>query len=104
MVHARSVFSLSVVSDITYAVGGWGGGDLYHDTVESYTEEGGWTLEGEMRMDKWRAEHCTVVMNSSLVVTGGGYGSSPYSVDVIDTNNVSAGWSSMESMKTGRVR
>merc|ERR1719357_1040502 len=56
-------------------------------------------------MDTWRYAHCTVVMDSSLVVTGGTYGSSKFSssVDVIDTNNVSAGWSAMESMKTGRA-
>merc|ERR1719153_802671 len=44
-------------------------------------------------------------MDTSLVVIGGYYGSeSPSSsVDVIDTNNVSAGWSSMESMKTKRL-
>merc|ERR1711962_1434001 len=101
MVHTRYYFSLSLVGQTIYAVGGLGGGE---DTVESYTEEVGWTLEGEMRMDKWRAWHCTVVMESSLVVIGGNYGPSPYSssVDVIDTNNVSAGWSSLESMKTGR--
>jgi len=104
MVRTRSDFSLSVVGQTVYAVGGAGGGDVFHDTVESYTEEGGWRLEEEMRMDKWRHRHCTVVMDSSLVVTGGHYGFSFYSssVDVIDTNNVSAGWSSMESMKTGR--
>jgi len=104
MVRTRSFFSLSLVGQTVYALGGAGDGGVFHDTVESYTEEVGWRLEGEMRMDKWRYHHCTVVMDSSLVVTGGGYGSeiSSSSVDVIDTNNVSAGWSSMESMKTPR--
>jgi len=103
MVHTRYYFSLSLVGQTVFAVGGGGGGG---NTVESYTEEGGWKLEEEMRMDTWRAWHCTVVMNSSLVVTGGDYGSSSHSSSVqsIDTNNVRAGWSSMESMKTGRVR
>merc|ERR1711962_700928 len=57
-----------------------------------------------MRMDKWRVAHCTVVIDSFLVLTGGWYGSeyASSSVDAIDTNNVVAGWSSMESMKTGR--
>merc|ERR1711962_846238 len=102
MVRKRSVFSLSLVGQTIYAVGGDGDGG---DTVESYTEEGGWRIEGEMRMDTWRYAHCTVVMESSLVVIGGYYGSSSpsSSVDVIDTNNVSAGWSSMESMKTKRL-
>merc|ERR1711962_1476809 len=60
MVRRRSSFSLSLVGDTVYAVGGWGDG-MYEDTVESYTEEGGWTLEGEMIMDKWRIGHCSVV-------------------------------------------
>merc|ERR1719153_1895105 len=44
-------------------------------------------------------------MDTSLVVIGGYYGSeSPSSsVEAIDTNNMSAGWSSMESMKTKRL-
>ena len=46
MVHTRGYFSLSLVGDTVYAVGG--AGDKYEDTVESYTEEGGWTLEGKM--------------------------------------------------------
>jgi len=99
MVHTRSHFSLSVVGQTVYAIGGDGDGGG-EDTVESYTEEVGWRLEGEMRMDYRRSDHCTVVMESSLVVIGGGYESS--SVDVIDTNNVTAGWTSMESMKTAR--
>jgi len=98
MVRTRSSFSLSLVGQTVYAVGGRGDGG---NTVESYTEEVGWRLEGEMRMDTRRYGHCTVVMDSSLVVNGG---SSPYSssVHAIDTFNVTAGWTSMESMKTPR--
>ena len=98
MVRTRTVFSLSLVGQTVYALGGWEGRE---DTVESYTEEGGWTIEGEMRMDKWRYGHCTVVMESSLVVTGG-FSPNSRSVQSIDTFNVAAGWSSMEAMRTGR--
>merc|ERR1712002_479915 len=45
MVKERAYLSLSFVGQTAYAVGGVNfDGD--HDTVESYTEEGGWRLEG----------------------------------------------------------
>merc|ERR1711962_565026 len=104
MVHKRSAFSLSLVGDITYAVDGWGGGEVYHDTVESYTEEGGWMLEGEMAMDNGRYAHCSVGWDHLLVVIGGWYGNMypSSSVLAINTINKTDGWISMEPMNTGR--
>jgi len=107
MVHARSSFTLSLVGDKVYAIGGTG--ETNQDTVESYTEEGGWMVEDEMRMDKYRYSHCTVTWKSSIIIIGGNYGSSSASnsVQAIETSNnllnKTVGWSSMESMKTVRM-
>ena len=104
MVHTRTLFSLNLLGDTVYAVGGQGDGGG-RNTVESYTEEGGWILEGEMAMDTWRAGHCSVVWDRSIIITvGGEYGSGSNftSVQSIDTRNKTGGWTSMESMKTGR--
>merc|ERR1712098_373215 len=100
MVRTRSDFSLSLVGDTVDAVGGWGDGE---DTVESYTEEGGWTLEGEMSMDKWRHSHCSVVRETEIIILGGRYGSWSPSRSVQSINTYKPeGWKSMESMKTPR--
>merc|ERR1712133_188284 len=96
MVRTRSYFSLSLVGQTVYAVGGLGEGQ---DTVESYTEEGGWTIEGEMSMDTWRSRHCSVVRETEIIILGGYYGSPSRSVQSINTCKPE-GWKSMESMKT----
>merc|ERR1711962_194517 len=102
MVRTRSWFSLSLVGDTVYAVGGAKAGEG-QDTVESYTEEGGWTLEGEMRMDKWRYQHCSVVRETEIIILGGRYGSSVSSSSVQSINTYKPeGWKSMKSMKTAR--
>merc|ERR1711962_1343338 len=108
MVQTRGYFSLSLVGDTVYAVGGAGDGHGHvedgKDTVESYTEEGGWTIEGKMRMDKWRAGHCSVVRETEIIILGGGYGSQSPSRSVQSINTYKPeGWKSMKSMKTARV-
>merc|ERR1712002_975206 len=97
MVTARGYFSLSLVGDDTvYATGG-----NYLGTVESYTEEGGWKMEEDMVMDKYRYEHCSIVWGQDIVILGGAYGGTvSNSVQAIDTSNKPAGWRSMESMGT----
>jgi len=101
MVHTRGSFSLSLVGDTVYAIGGWGDGD---DTVESCTEKRGWALEGEMSMDRWRIGHCSVVRETAIIILGGYYEARypSRSVKTINTTNKTEGWKSMESMKTGR--
>merc|ERR1712126_119654 len=103
MVHARYRFTLSLVGNKVYAIGGTG--EVNQDTVESYTEEAGWALEVEMRMDKYRYYHCSVTWESKIIVIGGYYGpgSGSNSMQAIDTHNKTAGWTSMESMKTVRM-
>merc|ERR1712126_566046 len=75
MVRRRSYFSLSVVGHTVFAVCGQEDREVYHDTVESYTEEAGWRMEEEMRMDTGRWLHCSIVIDTSLVVIGGNNGS-----------------------------
>ena len=98
MVSVRSEFSLSLVGNTVYAIGG-----RYQDTVESYTEEGGWKLEEDMVMDKYRSSHCSIVWDQDIVILGGEHRSGPFnSVQAIDTSNKTVGWRSMESMETPR--
>ena len=107
MNYNRRYFSMSVVGDTIYALGGLGDYTErdYHSTVEYFTRHQGWLVADKMTMGGYRAYHCSVVMGSRLVVIGGvvggglGFDSVQY-YDTADTNNNT--WVKMEPLIQAR--
>ena len=89
--------------------------DGYSDTVESYNEqeekeeEGvrrrGWQIEPKMKLNQYRAFHCSIAVGAKIVLIGGYVGSSSSassSVEVFDMENSTSGWKPLTSLPSGR--
>ena len=103
MNHARRYFSLTVINDRIYAVGGQTDKGP-QNSVESFSHSTGWQIEESTQMDKYRYLHCSVALGTRLIVLGGRLGSDAQSLSVqaFDTSlaslNTTGSWESLANM------
>ena len=108
MNHARRYFSLTVIKDRIYAIGGHNDYG-YQSSVESFSHATGWRIEESMQMTNYRWIHCSVALGTKLIVLGGRFGSTSTaskSVQAFDTSlatlNTTAGWEDLANMNYAR--
>eukprot|EP00092_Neocalanus_flemingeri_P034877 GFUD01037952.1.p1 GENE.GFUD01037952.1~~GFUD01037952.1.p1 ORF type:complete len:514 (+),score=98.80 GFUD01037952.1:159-1700(+) len=106
MNHPRSLFSIEVIQGQAFAIGGTSdlGSSVTGYTVEIYTPGQGWVVSEAMRMPGYRYGHCSVTINSRLIVIGGIYAGASYSTGVIqfDLTAPKKGWTNLHSTTYGR--
>ena len=102
LVTPRKYFTMTVVRDTVYAVGGTNEGFVLA-TVESYSEGGGWREEPMMILPRGKWGHCSVTLDDKdLVVIGGQAGQVTSEVLSFDVENLAGGWTTLPSMNTER--
>ena len=107
MNHARRYFSLTVINDRIYAVGGQTDKGK-QNSVESFSHSTGWQIEESMQMANYRYLHCSVALGTRLIVLGGRLGSEAQSLSVqaFDTSlaslNTTASWENLANMNYAR--
>jgi len=109
MVMERGRFSMTVIMDNVYAVGGFfenddGSPAGSRDSVESYNEGQGWQVEPQMKLPSAKYEHCSVSLNDKQLVVIGGNDGRKVTSEVLsfDVENMSGGWTALPSMNTPR--
>jgi len=107
MNHARRYFSLTVINDRIYAVGGQTDKGP-QNSVESFSHSTGWQIEESMQMANYRYLHCSVALGTRLIVLGGRVGTAAQSLSVqaFDTSlaslNTTASWENLANMNYAR--
>merc|ERR1719378_465527 len=100
----RENFAMSVIGNTIYVTGGWDGGDDL-TSVESFEVGRGWRIEETMEMSRTRYEHCSVVLDSRLIVIGGYVsGSRSRSVMSFDTQDQNKEWKKLGSLNVAQYR
>merc|ERR1711915_604416 len=101
---ARDYFAISVIGSTIYVTGGRGDySDEVHNSVESFEVGRGWRIEETMQMPKKRADRCSAVLDSRLIVIGGFVsGSISASVMSFDTQDQNKEWRNLKSLNMAR--
>jgi len=106
---ARGYFGMSVIGSTIYATGGITGGVTggigieYIKSVESFEVGRGWRIEDTMEMPQTRGGHCSVYLDSHLIVIGGTVsGSQSASVISFDTQDQNKEWKNLNSLNLAR--
>jgi len=103
MVLARQGFGMTTIQEKVYVTGGLMGSTRY-SSVEIYTPNSGWNMEGSMEMEKSRHHHCSIAFDDKLIVIGG-YVDGHISSSVISYNTegeMEQGWDTINSLNTAR--
>ena len=85
MEHPRNGFTLESYKGKAYAIGGQSdyGVEVTGPTVEIINPGQGWNVDPTMQMPNYRDYHCSVMMDSRIIVIGGQYAGTAYSQSVI---------------------
>ena len=106
MNHPRNYFSLNSYQGKAYAVGGGSdyGDEVTGPTVEIFVPGRGWALDQTMQMPSYRMYHCSVIIDSRIIVIGGNYAGNTYYKGVIqlDLEAEQKSWTSLASTHYGR--
>ena len=98
-----STLGVAVLNDHIYAVGGAGSSPDYHNSVESYSEAGGWVMENTMTLNEHTYSHCSAAIGTELFIIGGKTGSGSGS-DSVQSFSVGIGdrWDTKKSLSIAR--
>merc|ERR1711915_1113644 len=106
MVFDRANAAMSTIGGTIYVSGGEGdyGRVVNHASVESYSEGRGWMVESNMALPRARAAHCSVVLDTFLILIGGVDKKASASVQYFPTHNISGTWQDLKPLITGRYK